>query len=52
VRGAFDESSPDAPGVRAAAREQLGAPAFDAAYRQGHDLGKEAALALVRAVLA
>jgi predicted ATPase/DNA-binding SARP family transcriptional activator len=52
VRGAFDESSPDAPGVRAAAREQLGEPAFDAAYQRGHDLGKEAALALVRAVLA
>jgi len=52
VRGAFDESSPDAPGVRAAAREQLGEPAFGAAYQQGRDLGKEAALALVRAVLA
>jgi predicted ATPase/DNA-binding SARP family transcriptional activator len=52
VRGAFDESSPDAPGARAAAREQLGEPAFDAAYQRGRGLGKEAALALVRTVLA
>jgi hypothetical protein len=52
VRGAFDESSPDAPGVRAAARGQLGEHAFDAAYQQGRDLGNEAALALVRGALA
>jgi hypothetical protein len=51
VRGAFDESSPDAPGVRAAAREALGPGAFDAAYRQGRDLGYEEAVARVREVL-
>jgi hypothetical protein len=52
VRGAFDEGSPDAPGVRAAAREALGADAFGAAYQRGLDLGYDEALALVRTVLA
>ncbi len=33
VRGAFDESSPDAPRARAAARAALGEAAFDAAYQ-------------------
>jgi ATP/maltotriose-dependent transcriptional regulator MalT len=51
VRGAFDESSPDAPGARAAAREQLGEHAFAAAYQAGRDLDHEAALALVRQAL-
>jgi len=35
IRGAVDHSSLDAPGVRAAALEQLGEAAFDAAYRDG-----------------
>jgi len=46
VRGAFDESGPDAPGVRAAAREQLGAEGFAAAYQRGRDLGLDEAVAL------
>jgi hypothetical protein len=51
VRGAFDESSPDAPGVRAACRDVLGDDGFDAAYQQGRDLGFEDAVALARQVL-
>ena len=39
VRGEFDESSLDAPGVRQVAREALGLPGFDAAYQRGRDLG-------------
>jgi predicted ATPase/DNA-binding SARP family transcriptional activator len=38
IRGAFDHSSLDAPGVRDAARETLGDAAFEAAYRRGRDL--------------
>jgi predicted ATPase/DNA-binding SARP family transcriptional activator len=51
VRGAFDESSPDAPGVRAACRDVLGDEGFDAAYQQGRDLGFEGAVALARQAL-
>ncbi|HTU76562.1 MAG TPA: BTAD domain-containing putative transcriptional regulator [Trebonia sp.] len=51
VRGAFDESSPDAPGVRAASRAVLGDEAYHAAYEQGRDLGFEGAVALARQVL-
>jgi tetratricopeptide (TPR) repeat protein len=39
VRGAFDESGLDGPGVRQAAREALGLPGFDAAYQRGRELG-------------
>jgi hypothetical protein len=52
VRGSFDESSPDAPAVRAAAREVLGGEAFDAAYDQGRGLSQAEAVALVRDLLA
>ncbi|HUN31025.1 MAG TPA: BTAD domain-containing putative transcriptional regulator [Trebonia sp.] len=51
VRGAFDESSPDAPALRAATREILGEQAFAAAYQGGLDLGFEAAVALARETL-
>lgn len=51
VRGAFDESSLDAPAARAAARQVLGAPAFDAAYRRGRELGYDDALVLAGEVL-
>ncbi len=52
IRGAFDESSPHAPGVRAAARQLLGDDGFEAAYQQGRATGYDAALALVRETLA
>jgi predicted ATPase/DNA-binding SARP family transcriptional activator len=52
VRGAFDEGSPDAGSVRAAARAQLGDEAFQAAYQRGRDLGHEGTLALVQQTLA
>ncbi len=39
VRGAFDESGLDGPGVRQAAREALGRPGFEAAYERGRELG-------------
>jgi hypothetical protein len=47
VRGLFDEGSPDAPGVRAVAREVLGAEAFEVAYQRGRALSRENAVALV-----
>ena len=52
VRGAFDESSLDAPGVRAAARTRLGPADFEAAYQRGRELSMEQAIALVGEVLA
>jgi len=52
VRGAFDESSPDAPPARDAARAALGPPAYLAAYESSRDLGYEQAVALARAALA
>jgi hypothetical protein len=51
VRGAFDESSPDAPRARAAARGTLGGAAFDAAYQSAADLTYEASIALARETL-
>ena len=44
IRGAFDESSLVAPRVRETARLALGDAGFDAAYRRGRDLSKEAAV--------
>ncbi|HJY56264.1 MAG TPA: hypothetical protein VJ418_07775, partial [Streptosporangiaceae bacterium] len=38
IRGAFDESSLDAPGARDAARGVLGESGFDAAYERGRAL--------------
>jgi predicted ATPase len=52
VRGVFDESSMDAPGVRAAARSRLGPADFEAAYQRGHELSTERAIALAGEVLA
>jgi predicted ATPase/DNA-binding SARP family transcriptional activator len=52
VRGAFDESSLDAPAARAAAREVLGDAAFDAAYASGRVLPRDAALSLAGTELA
>ena len=46
VRGAFDESSLDAPAARSAVREALGTAAFDAAYAAGQALPREEVLAL------
>jgi predicted ATPase/DNA-binding SARP family transcriptional activator len=51
VRGAFDESSLDAPQARAAAREALGPAAFDAAYRSAADSTYQTALELAHAAL-
>jgi len=45
VRGAFDESSLDAPSARGAARDMLGIASFDAAYASMSDLGYETAIA-------
>jgi predicted ATPase/DNA-binding SARP family transcriptional activator len=52
VRGAFDESSPDAPPARDAARAALGPRAYQAAYASSRDLGYEQAAALGREALA
>jgi hypothetical protein len=51
VRGAFDESSLDAPAARTAAGDALGCDAFDAAYRRGRELGYDDALALASEAL-
>jgi len=50
IRGDFDESSLDAPGVRQAAREALGLPGFEAAYQRGRDLSYADGLALAAQV--
>jgi predicted ATPase/DNA-binding SARP family transcriptional activator len=52
VRGAFDESSLDAPDARAAARRALGEPAFDAAYQRGREHTRPSALSFAADVLA
>jgi hypothetical protein len=52
VRGAFDESSPDAPPARDAARAALGPRAYLAAYASSRELGYQEAAALARAALA
>ena len=44
VRGAFNESSLDAPAARAAARHALGEPAFGAAYQRGREVSYATAL--------
>ncbi len=44
IRGAVDHSSLDAPGVRTAAQEQLGAAGFGAAYQRGLDMPYDEAL--------
>jgi hypothetical protein len=51
IRGAFDESSLDAPPTRAKARETLGPEAFDAAYESALASTYESALALARELL-
>jgi predicted ATPase/DNA-binding SARP family transcriptional activator len=51
VRGAFDESSLDAPAARAAARRALGGSAFDAAYARGREYSRAGALSYAGAVL-
>jgi predicted ATPase/DNA-binding SARP family transcriptional activator len=51
IRGAFDESSLDAPPARAAARATLGPDAFDAAYESTLTSTYESALALARDLL-
>jgi tetratricopeptide (TPR) repeat protein len=49
IRGAADHSSLDAPAVRAAAKEQLGEAAFDAAYRRGLGMPYDEALGFAQA---
>jgi predicted ATPase/DNA-binding SARP family transcriptional activator len=44
IRGAVDHGSLDAPVIRAAAREQLGEAAFDAAYQRGLGMPYDEAL--------
>ena len=51
IRGAFDESSLDAPPARAKSRETLGPEAFDAAYESALTSTYESALALARELL-
>jgi predicted ATPase/DNA-binding SARP family transcriptional activator len=51
IRGAFDESSLDAPAARAQAREALGEEAFATAYESALTSGYESALALAREFL-
>jgi predicted ATPase/DNA-binding SARP family transcriptional activator len=51
IRGAFDESSLDAPAAREAARDALGAGAFGHAYESARELTYEAALDLARQAL-
>jgi predicted ATPase/DNA-binding SARP family transcriptional activator len=51
VRGAFDESSPDAPQARAVARDWLGRAAFDDAYQSAAGLTYKASIALARETL-
>ena len=52
VRGAFTESSLDAPAARAEARRTLGEPEFGAAYERGRELGYAAALSFAGDILA
>ena len=51
VRGAFDEGGAEAPCVRSAAREALGAAAFEAAYESGRALSRDEAVTLVTQAL-
>jgi hypothetical protein len=51
VRGAFDESSLDAPGAREAAKATLGEARFNAAYTAELTTTYESALSLARTVL-
>jgi len=46
LRGAFDQSSLDAPRARDTARRALGEAGFEAAYQRGRGLGHEEAFAL------
>jgi hypothetical protein len=48
IRGAFDESSPDAPAARQAAAQRIGGSAFETAYRRGRELSREDAVALAQ----
>jgi predicted ATPase/DNA-binding winged helix-turn-helix (wHTH) protein len=52
VRGIFDESSLDAPAVRAGAREALGEGAYDEAYQHGCGLGYQEGITLARGFVA
>jgi len=48
IRGAFDESSLDAPSARSLARESLGPEAFAAAYASGATATYDSAVAMAR----
>jgi predicted ATPase/DNA-binding SARP family transcriptional activator len=49
IRGAVDHSSLDTPGIRAAAREQLGQDAFDDAYQRGRGMPYDQAVSFAQA---
>jgi predicted ATPase/DNA-binding SARP family transcriptional activator len=49
IRGAVDRSSLDAPGIRAAATEQLGEAAFELAYERGLGMSYDEALSFAHA---
>ena len=49
IRGAVDHSSLDAPAIRTAATDQLGATSFDAAYQHGLGLPYDRALGFAKA---
>jgi hypothetical protein len=51
IRGAFDESSLDAPAAREAAGRRAGGDAFEAAYQRGRELSRDDAVALAQAFL-
>jgi predicted ATPase/DNA-binding SARP family transcriptional activator len=52
IRGAFDESSVDAPAARTAARDILGRADFDTAYATGRDLTRDDTMALANSLVA
>jgi hypothetical protein len=51
LRGCFNESSLDSPGVRDAARAALGPAVYDDAYQRGRDLSQDEAVALAGSTL-
>jgi hypothetical protein len=51
VRGAFDESGLDAPGIRRTAKSVLGEDRFTRAYAQGLASGYDSAITLARTLL-
>jgi hypothetical protein len=48
IRGAFDESSPDAPAARQAAARRIGEGVLETAYQRGRELSRDDAVALAQ----